>query len=339
MPGTLITQVGGKRGMTPEDGKMSKHFTKIAIAAALVCQAHIANAQAVLKLAVGAPGSWETSIPAIGQKAGIFAKHGLELSLLQSQGGGETIQAVVSGSVDIGIGTGFPGVLSAFSKGAPIRIIGNECTGASEFWYAAATSPFKDLKNPDIRSISYSTFGSSTHAIARGLAKQYGSKAQLVATGGPSVTLTQVMSGQIDIGWSSPPLGLKELEEGKIRLVARGSELPGMDNQTIRVITANANVVKNRADDLKRFIAAYRETVEWMYSDPKALELYAGIAKTTVGIAKKVRDEFVEKRMLLPERTDGFESGMADAVEFKYLSAPLPKNMLNELIQIPALPK
>ena len=61
------------------------------------------------------------------------------------------------------------------------------------------------------------------------------------ATGRPADTLTAVMSGQIDIGWSSPPLGVEDLEQGKIRLVARGSDVASLRDQTVRVIIANAN--------------------------------------------------------------------------------------------------
>lgn len=304
------------------------------VVGASVLGSTVASAQSILKLAVGAPGSWETSIPEIGQKAGIFKKHGLQLELLQSQGGGETLQAVISGSVDIGIGTGLPGVLGAFAKGAPIRIIANECTGASEFWYVPADSKFKSLSDPDIRTIAFSTNGSSTHGIAKGLASHFGSKAQLVATGGPSTTLTQVMSKQVDVGWTSPPLGIKEIDENKIRVIARGSELPGIDKQTIRVITANANVVKSRAEDLKRFLRAYQETVDWMYSDPKALEIYAQIGRTTVEVARRVRDDFVPKAYLEPNRTDGIDGGMKEAVEFKYIPAPLSPQQLGELVLI-----
>lgn len=310
-----------------------KCFHALILGAAILASS-TASAQSVLKLAVGAPGSWETSIPEIGQRAGIFKKYGLKLDLLQSQGGGETIQAVISGSVDIGIGTGLPGVLGAFSKGAPIRIIANECTGASEFWYVPADTKFKSLSDPDIRTIAFSTNGSSTHGIAKGLAAQAGSKAQLVATGGPSTTLTQVMSKQIDVGWTSPPLGIKEIDENKIRVIARGSELAGMDKQTIRVITANANIVKDRREDLKKFLQAYQETVNWMYSDPKALELYAEMVKVSVNVAKRVRDDFVPKAYLEPNRTDGIENGMKEAVEFKYIPAPLSPQQLNELVLI-----
>src|SRR5213079_2172598 len=55
------------------------------------------------KLAIGQRGNWENAAPELGQKAGFFAKHGLTLELLYTQGAGETLQAVISGSVDIGI--------------------------------------------------------------------------------------------------------------------------------------------------------------------------------------------------------------------------------------------
>jgi len=314
---------------------MFRLFLKgFAFAAAYLVSFGAVQAETTLKLAVGAPGSWETSIPEIGQRAGIFQKHGLKLELLQSQGGGETLQAVISGSVDIGIGTGLPGTLGAFAKGAPIRIIANECTGASEFWYVAADSKFQSLKDPDIKTMAFSTNGSSTHGLAQGLAAHFGSKAKLVATGGPVPTLTLVMSKQIDVGWTSPPLGVKEIDDKKIRLIAKGSDLPGMDNQTIRVITTNADTLKNRAADIDAFLKAYAETVEFLYSDPKALEIYAAIGKTTPEIAKRVRDEFVPKKFLLPNRTDGINAGMKEAIEFKYIPAALSADQLKELVQI-----
>jgi NitT/TauT family transport system substrate-binding protein len=79
--------------------------------------------QDTLKLAVGAPGNWDTCIPEVGHRAGIFKKYGLALELLYTQGGGETMQAVISGSVQIGIAAGTAAVMGAFSKGAPVRIL------------------------------------------------------------------------------------------------------------------------------------------------------------------------------------------------------------------------
>src|SRR5215475_15945855 len=94
-----------------------------------------------LKLAVGAPGNWDTCIPEVGQRAGIFRKHGLTLDLLYTQGGGETMQAVISGSVEIGVAAGTAAVLGAFAKGAPVRILAAGTTGAGDlYWYVPSAS-------------------------------------------------------------------------------------------------------------------------------------------------------------------------------------------------------
>src|SRR5882672_3569266 len=99
-----------------------------AVAVFACCFAATAQAQDTLKLAIGQRGNWDTSIAEIGTRAGIFKKHGLVLENLYTQGGGETQQAVISGSVDVGVAAGVMGVLSAFSKGAPVRVIGAETT-------------------------------------------------------------------------------------------------------------------------------------------------------------------------------------------------------------------
>src|SRR5688572_28044256 len=80
-------------------------------------------AQDTLRLAVGQRGLWDTAISEIGQRAGIFKKHGLTLELIHTKGAGESQQAVLCGSVEIGVGDGIMGVLSAYSKVAPVRVI------------------------------------------------------------------------------------------------------------------------------------------------------------------------------------------------------------------------
>src|SRR3954465_2477476 len=117
-----------------------------ALALALSGAAGAAPAEDTVKLAVGQRGNWDTSISEIGQRAGIFKKHGLTLELLYTQGSAETLQAVLSNSVDIGVGAGVMGVLGAYSKKAPVRIIGAETTGAADlFWYVKADTQIKTL--------------------------------------------------------------------------------------------------------------------------------------------------------------------------------------------------
>ena len=91
-------------------------------------------------------------------------KHNLKLEAVGTQGAGETIQAVISGCADLGAGVGVAGVMRAFSKGAPVRILLPAFTGTGDlYWYVKADSPIKSLKDTtDKNTIAYSTNGSSS---------------------------------------------------------------------------------------------------------------------------------------------------------------------------------
>ncbi len=296
-----------------------------------------AAGQDSLKIAAGQRGNWDTSIAEVGQRAGIFKKHGLSLEILWTQGSGETQQAVLSGSVDIGVAVGIMGALSAYSKGAPVRIIGAETTGAADlFWYVPATSPIKTLKDTDGKTIAYSTNGSSTHGIVTAFMKQYDLKAKPTATGGPAPTLTQVMSGQIDVGWSAPPFGMQQLDEGKIRVIASGNDAAVFKGQTVRTLITNMQAMQAKKPALDRFMKAYRETIDWMYSnDPAALKTYADFVGIPVPMAKRTRDDFFPRASVDPDKIVGLETIVPDAVALKFTAAPLTKEQLAELIQIP----
>jgi NitT/TauT family transport system substrate-binding protein len=304
--------------------------------AALTIAIAPALADDTLKLTVGQRGNWDTSVSELGQRAGIFKKHGLQLELVYTQGSGETQQPVVAGSVDIGVAVGIMGALSFFSKGAPVRIIGAETTGAADlYWYVKADSPIKSITDSAGKTIAYSTNGSSTHGTVTAFMKQYDLKATPTATGSPSSTLTQVMSGQVDIGWSAPPFGLDQIDKHDIRVIASGNDAVVFKGQTVRVLIVNAQVLASRKDAIDRYMKAYRETVNYMYTDPGALKLYADWLGITEEKAKRTRDGFFPSQALDPDKIVGLDTIVNDAVTLKYTATPLTKEQLAELIQIP----
>jgi NitT/TauT family transport system substrate-binding protein len=307
-----------------------------AVALALSVIASAAFADDAIKLAVGARGNWETAAAELGQQAGFFKRHGIALEILYTQGSGETQQVVISGSVAIGVGLGTTSVMAAFAKGAPLRVIGNASTGSSEFWYVAANSPVLRMKDAGGKTIGFSTTGSSSHMEVLAFLKHEGVDAKPVATGGTAATFTQVMSGQVDIGWSSPPFGIEAAREGKIRIIARGNDLPYFRDQTIRLIVAHAGWLESHRDVAARFVQAYRDTLAWMYADPAGVAAYAGFAGTSLATAQQVRDEFYPRDGLTVDRISGLEAVMADGVANKYLAAPLTTDQLGQLFQVPA---
>jgi NitT/TauT family transport system substrate-binding protein len=309
----------------------------MALAAAAVLTATLpAQAADLLKLTVGQRGNWDTSIAYLGEKAGIFKKHGIELEIIYTSGSGETLQPVVSGSVELGFAVGTQGAMAAYAKGAPVRIIGAEATGAADYWYARASSPIKSLPDTNGHTIAFSTNGSSTQSIVRAFIDEFKLTAKPMATGNPSATLTAVMTDQVDVGWASPPFGLKEQEAGQIRVVAKATDSALVRGQTIRVIVANAQALEKKKEVIDRFMEAYRETIDYMYSDnPQVLKDYAAFVQVPEATAKRVRDEYFPKSLVDPDTIKGVDSVMNEAVTLKFINAPLTQKQLDELIQIP----
>jgi NitT/TauT family transport system substrate-binding protein len=300
-----------------------------------------ACAEDTLKLAIGQRGNWEQSAPEIGSRAGIYKKHDLNIERTYTAGAGETLQAVISGAVDIGTGVGTAGALSAFAKGAPVRGIGNATVGSNDlYWYVKADSPIKSLKDAtESTTIAFSTSGSSTNLLVLGFLKTYDLKSKPTKTGNPPSTLTAVMSGQVDIGWAAPPFGLKEIDEGKIRIVGRGSEVPSTRNQTVRLIIVNADKLKKDKAVIERFMTAFNESLDYMYTNPEALKHYKDFTGIDEAMAKKAMAGFYPRDALDPYRIEGMDIAMADAVALNFLKEPLTKEQLAEFFQVPARKK
>jgi NitT/TauT family transport system substrate-binding protein len=69
-----------------------------------------------LKVAVSQRGFWDSSWVEFGEVAGFFKEAGLEIEPFYTEGGSQTLTAVLSGSVDIGLSNGLLGVLGLMTK-------------------------------------------------------------------------------------------------------------------------------------------------------------------------------------------------------------------------------
>src|SRR5215469_1803492 len=306
-----------------------------ALVIALACAASSAAAQDALKIAIGQRGGWEQCVSELGQNAGIFKKHGLALDVLYTQGSGETLQSVISASVDIGIGVGSHSLLGAYAKGAPVRAIGASFTSADDqFYYVVADSPIRSMKDADGKTIAISTTGSASNIFALALARHFGVALKPQPTGAYAATLTQTLTGQVDIGFSQAPFNLNAVEEGRIRIIAMGRDVPELRQMTSRLIIANTAILAEKKALITRYMQGFVETLDWLYSDPAAIKAYAAWSGLPENIARRA-PEFLTKENLDPRHISGLDAIVADAVTFKYLPAPLSEAQLAEVIQIP----
>ena len=300
---------------------MRKTFATLAFVAAMMA---VEAGAETLKVAVAQRGFWNSTFIDVGLRQGYFKEVGLDIEILYTEGGASTLTPVIAGSIDIAMTNGILGVIAAYAKGMPVKIISSEATGAPDaFWYSKPDSGIRSIKDTNGKTVAFSSPGSSTNLIILQLIRQEQVTPKLVATGGAPGTLTQVMSGQIDVGWAVPPFVLQHLAEGRLQIIGRGSDVKALAQQTIRVNVANANALKEKRDAFVRFIKALSKSIDWAYSDPSAIDHYAELAKVPRALAQRTRDEFFPKESLQLTEVKGLDLTLKQALEFKYITAPL----------------
>jgi NitT/TauT family transport system substrate-binding protein len=148
-----------------------------------------AAAQDKLKVAVPQRGAWDAGLTELGNRGGIFKKHGIVLDLLYLEDVKEIIQSVISGRADIGLAVGAISVIRAYVFGAPIRIIGATLAGSSTYWYVLKSSPIQTVKDIAGKTVAYERNGSSSQYDAIDFMRTLRPSARLVPTGGAAATL------------------------------------------------------------------------------------------------------------------------------------------------------
>src|ERR1700730_10356891 len=308
-------------------------ITMLAVLAIMAGSGRVAWSQETLKVAIPRRGAWDAGVAELGQRGGIFKKHGLNLEILYVQAGPESIQAVIGGSMDIATAAGVSAAVGTFAKGGPIRIIGSEMIGAPDlYWYVPVNSPIQRVEDFNDKTVAYSLTGSSSHAALLALIAQYKLSAQPTSTRNIAATIPETVTGQVDVGFGAAPFGLDLLVDGKIRIIATGNEVASLRTRTVRVNLTSVSNLQNRRDAIARFNRAYQETVDWMYSDPAALKHYEEYSGLPEKIVLRVRG-LIPKESLATGRVAGMDQIMADAVAGKFIPAPLSSVSVLKLVE------
>jgi len=266
-----------------------------------------------------------------------FRKQGIALAVTGMHGSADALQAVLNGGADIATGVDPTMALRAFGKGALLRILLPSFTGASDlYWYVKTDSAITNFAGASAENtIAYSTIGSPTHLVVTELARELKIKAKPATTGSPAATLVDVMSGRADIGWGRWPFGLKEIAEEKIRVIAQGADIASFKARTMRVIVVRAETLQTKKDALARFARGYRDAVDWLYSEPRAIKAYAEAVHLPADAVETLIRRSFPKSAMQSETVSGLEETMREAVKHKNLDAPLTKEQIAALLAVP----
>jgi NitT/TauT family transport system substrate-binding protein len=261
-----------------------------------------------------------------------------------TRGGGENVQAVVSGDAQIGLGTGTLAVISAFVKKAPIKIVAAEITGMDAFWYVQSNTPMRKLEDLAGKKVAYSRPGASSHMAVLAIADQIKAKglkpAEPVSLGGIPEVYTGVRTGQADAGWSVAPFQLDRVEKGELRVVVRGEEITAMKEITARVHFVNNDFAAKNPDAIRGFFRAQQRALEYMFDhkeDTAKIWIRRAELKFPESAVLKTWDYYNKAAMTLkPIR--GLQTTIEDGIRNNFLKQPLTQAEINNLIDLSYVP-
>lgn len=299
-----------------------------------------------VNIAFSNPTIFTTGLPFyVAEAKGFYKEAGLDVSATFTGGGSETVQAVVSGSADIGTETSGASAVGAFDSGAPIKIISASTTGLDLQWFAEADSGLTKRADLAGKKMGYSATGASSHvgvlALSALLESEGLSPIQAEAIGGPPDNLTAVQTDQIAAGWTQPPFFLDKVAAGELVLVADGSEIRDYADVAMRVNIANSKWLADNGEAATTFLEVQQRSWDFIFENPEEavqiwkeaadLELTEEVLLTTF--------DYYERDELRIQPLDGREVLLDDAVEFGFADEPLTDDEVSQLFDDSYLPE
>jgi NitT/TauT family transport system substrate-binding protein len=280
----------------------------------------------------------------LAQEKGFYRENNIDVDAVFTRGGGENVQAVVSGDAQIGLGTGTLAVISAFVKKAPIKIAAAEITGMDAFWYVQSSTPMRKMEDLAGKKVAYSRPGASSHMAVLAIADQIKAKglkpAEPVSLGGIPEVYTAVRTGQTDAGWSVAPFQLDLVEKGVLRVVVKGEEITAMREITPRVHFLNNDFAAKNPDAVRGFFRAQQRALDYMFEhkeDTAKIWIRRAEMKYPETAVLKTWDYYNRAAMTLkPIR--GLQATIEDGIRNKFLTQPLTQAEINNLIDLSFLP-
>jgi NitT/TauT family transport system substrate-binding protein len=246
------------------NGPKSVYGRALLIAAVALIGAGAARADDTIHVGKAQATAW-TFLPVdIGIAQGLFAKQGLKIESADLAGDAKVQQALVAGSIDIGLGSG-PGMAFA-AKGSPaIGVAAFAGAPRNISAIVLADSPIKTIADLKGKTIAVSTVGSLSDWLAKQMAIQEGwgqDGIRAVALGAIQTSVAALKAKQVDAVVLATEAGfaLEERNEGRV--------LASMDRYAPHFIThvvfAQKSLVAGKAPLVERFLKGFFAAIAFM---------------------------------------------------------------------------
>jgi NitT/TauT family transport system substrate-binding protein len=305
------------------------HLHSLAAAVAITIMglfARIASAEDVVKVAKSVPNPLAFAVLDIGNDAGIWAKHGLKLEIMNSSGDAKMQQAMVAGEIDFGLGSG-PGI-GFLAKGVPATVVGVVANQPlSMGLIIAGNSKARTVADIKGTKIGVSTNASLSYWLARKLSELQGwgpNGVRTVPLGALPSNIAALQAGQVEGFVMSASVGhqLQRKKEG--RLLLRFGDYIG--KFYTHVIFASNRIIEKNPNLVKQFVQAWSDTVKYM-KENKADTVR--IAKEITGYDDDIQSDEYDDVMPMMSVDMKFDKESSDVVAESLIDLQISREKLD----------
>lgn len=245
----------------------------------------------------------------VGVDKGWFKEQGIEVSMYSGGGGGNTLRVVTSGDADMAIAGNTSVLLAAQQAGSNLTIIAPWFQVNDFYWIAPKGRSVQGA------TLGFSSAGSSTELLVKGLEKKLGVKSQ--AVGGMGDNWTAAKAGEVTAGWAMHPFVTEKQEKEGAEVLVEAREVLG--DVPADLVAINTDYAKANPENVRKFFVVAQRIMDYVVEDPAAaakdIAPIVGVDEAVVAKAIKETPD-LEKAYSLkvdPEALENLSSLMVDA--------------------------
>jgi len=201
------------------------------------------------------------------KEKGVFAKNGININLREGRGSMTTSQTVGNQSDEFGTADG-GAMMVLRSKGLKTKMVaGYLRTGPSALIFPKSKGwkSWKDVKGAKIADSA----GGSTIFLFKAVEKAMGISGNKIVLVAPPAKVSSVLSGKVDATNSfgflqKPIMESKGTPASYLSFASAGVNVPGL------AVIAHEDLIKNKADLVRRMVASTQEALKIVQENPEA---------------------------------------------------------------------
>ena len=283
---------------------MRRILAAIAVAATLMTAACTADdgdtppAAGMAKVSIGVIPIIDVAPAYLGRKKGFFSSRGIDLSLVQEQGGAAIVKGVLGGKYQFGFSNA-TSLMAAQADGAGLKAVANgvNSTGRPGRDFSAVVvrdgSPIrtpKDLVGRKIGVNALKSLGDTT--VRQSVRKAGGDPTKLAFEAIPFPEMPAALqAGQVDAAWVVEPQLSEALTQGS--QVIASNFVDTAEDLTVALYFTGTGLTTQDPDLVARFTAAIKESLEYASKHPDEV-------RDIIGSYTPITD-VVRTAMILPD--------------------------------------